>query len=105
MADVVLPNSRSEATQLMRLFGLSAESHPRRAQRRAARDRLGDVRKFFCAAFGTFPFVLSVGRIEPRKNTLGLIRAARRLELPLVIVGEAPPGLRAVRGRVPAGRR
>jgi glycosyltransferase involved in cell wall biosynthesis len=35
---------------------------------------------------------LSIGRIEPRKNTLELIRAARRLELPLVIVGEAPPG-------------
>ena len=46
----------------------------------------------FCRRFGTFPFVLSVGRIEPRKNTLGLIRAARRLELPLVIAGEAPPG-------------
>ena len=37
--------------------------------------------------------MLSVGRIEPRKNTLGLIQAARRLELPMVVAGEAPPGL------------
>ncbi len=36
--------------------------------------------------------MLSVGRIEPRKNTLALVRAARRLALPLVIAGEAPPG-------------
>ena len=48
--------------------------------------------EFFFRRCGTFPFVLSVGRIEPRKNTLGLIQAAGRLELPLVIVGEAPPG-------------
>ncbi len=32
-------------------------------------------------------FILSVGRIEDRKNQLSLIRAARGLDLPLVIVG------------------
>lgn len=31
--------------------------------------------------------ILSVGRIEPRKNTLELVRAARRLDLPLVLIG------------------
>ena len=46
----------------------------------------------FCRRYGTFPFVLSVGRIEPRKNTLGLIEAAGRKKLKLVVAGEAPPG-------------
>ena len=48
--------------------------------------------ELFQARWGTEPFVLSVGRIEPRKNTLGLIRALRGLGLPLVVIGEAPPG-------------
>ena len=91
MADAVPAGLRCEANQLMRLFGVSAE-------------RIhvvpNGVLPAFCRAqpdefhhrFGAFPFVLSVGRIEPRKNTLGLIEAARRLELPLVVAGEAPAG-------------
>jgi glycosyltransferase involved in cell wall biosynthesis len=85
----ILPNSQSEAQQLKELFGVD----PRRITvvpngvqdgfRRSSpwlfreRYRIGD-------------FVLFVGRVEPRKNTLGLIRAARSLRLPLVIVGDAP---------------
>jgi glycosyltransferase involved in cell wall biosynthesis len=46
----------------------------------------------FRARWGTQPFVLFVGRIEPRKNPLGLIRAVRGLGLSLVVIGEAPPG-------------
>jgi glycosyltransferase involved in cell wall biosynthesis len=37
-------------------------------------------------------FVLYVGRIEPRKNVLGLIQALRPTGLPLVIIGDPPPG-------------
>jgi glycosyltransferase involved in cell wall biosynthesis len=33
------------------------------------------------------PFILSVGRIEPRKNTLNLIRACVGLGVPLVLIG------------------
>ena len=91
MADAVLPNSRCEANQLMRLFGVRPER---------IRVVPNGVLPAFCRAqpdefqrrFGSFPFVLSVGRIEPRKNTLGLIEAARRLELPMVVAGEAPAG-------------
>jgi glycosyltransferase involved in cell wall biosynthesis len=90
LADLILPNSRSEAIQLVRLFGVDrrrvfvvpngvlpavASASPELFQRR----------------FGSDPFVLSVGRIEPRKNTLGLIRAMRPLGLPLVVIGEAHP--------------
>jgi len=91
LADMVLPNSRSEATQLIRLFGVARESirvvpngvHPRIAQASP---------ELFRAAWGADPFVLFVGRVEPRKNTLGLIRAMRATTLPLVVIGEAPPG-------------
>jgi glycosyltransferase involved in cell wall biosynthesis len=93
LADAVLPNSRSEADQLARLFGVP-------------RARLHVVPNGVLPSFGTAtpdrfrerwgpnPFVLSVGRIEPRKNTLELIRAIRRLGLPLVLIGEPEPGSR-----------
>jgi glycosyltransferase involved in cell wall biosynthesis len=91
MADVVLPNSWCEATQLMRLFGLSKKRI--RVVPNGVLPAVGSASADeFCRRFGTFPFVLWAGRIEPRKNTLGLIGAARRLQLPLVVAGEAPPG-------------
>jgi glycosyltransferase involved in cell wall biosynthesis len=91
LADVVLPNSRREANQLMRLFGVSAKRI--RVVPNGVLPAMGTARpEEFQRRIGTFPFVLSVGRIEPRKNTLGLIEAARRLDLALVVAGEAPPG-------------
>ena len=89
-SDMVLPNSPSEAGQLIRLFGV-------------ARDRIRVVPNGVAPAialasperferqWGSDPFVLFVGRIEPRKNALGLIRALRGMNLPLVVIGEAPP--------------
>jgi glycosyltransferase involved in cell wall biosynthesis len=91
MADVVLPNSMCEAAQLMRLFGLTKDRI--RVVPNGVLPAIGSARpEEFFRRVGTDPFVLSVGRIEPRKNTLGLIQAARRLELPMVLAGEAPPG-------------
>jgi glycosyltransferase involved in cell wall biosynthesis len=46
----------------------------------------------FRSAQGEEDFVLFVGRIEPRKNVLGLVRAVRDLGLPLFVVGAPPPG-------------
>ena len=48
--------------------------------------------ELFHAHWGAKPFVLFVGRIEPRKNPLGLIQAVRGLGLPVVVIGEAPAG-------------
>jgi glycosyltransferase involved in cell wall biosynthesis len=90
LADRVLPNSKAEADQLARLFGVD-------------RGRLSVVPNGVSPAFGWaspdvfreqiggFEFILFVGRIEPRKEPLALIRAARDLGLPLVIIGDAPP--------------
>jgi glycosyltransferase involved in cell wall biosynthesis len=91
LADVILPNSHAEANQLARLFAVS-------------RKRLRVVPNGVLPSFGTAspapfrdglgpdPFVLSVGRIEPRKNTLGLVRATRWLGLRAVHIGDPVPG-------------
>ncbi len=90
LADRVLPNSRTEARQLDSLFGVDPAKMSvipngvlgsfQAASPAAFRERFGDEE-----------FVLFVGRIEPRKNPLGLIRALRSLGLRLVVIGEAPP--------------
>ena len=75
-ADAILPNSRVEGSQLVRLFGVDANRvHvvPNGVDARFA-DAAPDL---FHEGCGTDDFILYVGRIEPRKNVLGLVRAAR----------------------------
>ncbi len=89
--DMLLPNSSSEADQLMRLFEVPAKKiHvvPNGADPRFA---LADAAPFV-RKFGLRDFVLSVGRIEPRKNQLGLLRALNDTEMPLVFIGQPVPG-------------
>ncbi len=91
LADAILPNSRAESAQLQGLFGadprkihvVSNGVDPRfaRADPIAFRERFGDEE-----------FVLYVGRVEPRKNVLNLIRASRLAGLPLVVIGGGVPG-------------
>lgn len=91
LADAILPNSHAEARQLIRLFGADSDAvHvvPNGVEERFAN---ADPRAFR-TRFGDGEFVLFVGRIEPRKNPLGLIRAVRRLGLRLVIMGDVVPG-------------
>ena len=90
-ADAVLPNSEAEARQLVRLFDLDP---------RAIQVVPNGVRQEFALAsassfrsrYGSGDFVLFVGRVEPRKNVLGLIQGLRTTGLPLVVIGEPPPG-------------
>jgi glycosyltransferase involved in cell wall biosynthesis len=91
LADVILPNSRAEARQLTRLFGADPDRirvvpngvEPRfaAADASAFHDRFGDE-----------PFVLYTGRIEPRKNVLGLVRSLADSGLRLVVLGDVVPG-------------
>lgn len=91
LSSVVLPNSRIEADQLVQLFG----ADPARI-RVVPNGVLGNFQRarpeLFRDCFGAEDFVLFVGRVEPRKNVLGLIKAARRLGVRLVVIGDAPPG-------------
>ena len=91
LADVVLPNSLAEARQLVMLFDASPETIrvvPNGVEERFA-EASPDV---FRGQFGVGDFILYVGRIEPRKNVRGLIEAAKSIALPLVLIGDAPPG-------------
>lgn len=91
LSDAILPNSRAEARQLTELFGTDRSRvhvvpngvDPRLAE---ATPRL------FRERFGEDPFVLYAGRIEPRKNVLGLVRACRLAGRPLVVIGGTAPG-------------
>jgi glycosyltransferase involved in cell wall biosynthesis len=91
LADLVLPNSRSEANQLIRLFAVPSE-RIRIVPNGVLPSVASASPAHFHAHWGTEPFLLFVGRIEPRKNTLGLIQAVDGLGVPLVVIGEAPPG-------------
>ncbi len=87
LADAILPNSEAEADQLVRWFG---------ADRKSIRVVPNGVEERFAQAdptmyqkrYGKAPFVLYVGRVEPRKNVLGLIEASKIANLPLVILGD-----------------
>jgi glycosyltransferase involved in cell wall biosynthesis len=90
LADAVLPNSRAEADQLARLFGVD--------RRKVCVVPNGVDPHFasadpvpFRAMVGSEPFVLYVGRIEPRKNVLRLIRAMSEQGRRLVLIGDAVP--------------
>jgi len=89
--DLLLPNSRAEAAQLVRYFGV-----PRRRIRvvpngtdpRFAQGEPG----LFARRMGGRRFALCAGRIEPRKNQLGLLRAMRESPVGVVVLGDAVPG-------------
>jgi glycosyltransferase involved in cell wall biosynthesis len=91
LADIIFPNSEGEGKQISRLFGVplkkmfpvpngvdSVFSHADPAP--------------FSSEYGLDRFVLSAGRIEPRKNQLNLIRAMRNVEVPLVLIGDTVSG-------------
>lgn len=89
LADRILPNSEAEAEQLVQLLGVdrarvavvpnAVDAHPELIDPELAERH-----------FGLSEFVLYVGRIEPRKNVLGLIEATTAAGLPLVVIGQCP---------------
>lgn len=88
ISDVLLPNSREEAKQLIRYFGVKPEKITVIPNGVDSYYEQADP-DFFEAEHHLRDFFLCVGRIEPRKNQLALIRAHRGMKKPLVIVGEA----------------
>lgn len=86
LADAVIPNSQAELKQLKRLFAIPQEKMHVIPNCADADFEYGDS-NLFTAKFKIEDFILSVGRIEPRKNQLNLIRASRSFGLPLVIIG------------------
>lgn len=91
LADALVPNSEAEAEQIARLFWIDrAKMHvvPLAADERFTRaDKTEFVNKY-----GVKDFILSVGRIEPRKNQLNLIRALKGQGLKLIFIGSPVSG-------------
>lgn len=88
ISDLLLPNSEAERDQLIRYFGMKREKIvvvPNGVDARYGRAEAGSFER----RYGLRDFLLCVGRIEPRKNQLTLIRAHRGMKRPLVIIGEA----------------
>ena len=89
-ADLLLPNSTAEADQLVRYFGVPASQiHvvPNGADERFAEADPGP----FCELMGVENYVLYAGRVEPRKNPLGLLRAMRDTDVPIIVLGDTAP--------------
>ena len=92
LADVILPNSRAEADQIIRLFRAPADGVCVVPNGVDPRFRGAGARLVPVDPRSRLEFVLYAGRIEPRKNVLGLLLAARRAGTPVVLIGDAPPG-------------
>ena len=91
VADLLLPNSLAEANQVSRLFGISKEKM--HIVPLAADEKFLEADKeIFISKFGLKDFILSVGRIEPRKNQLNLIKALKDSGHKLVFIGSPVQG-------------
>lgn len=90
-ADLLLPNSRAEAGQLVRLFGVDPD-RIRVVPNGTDLDWLGPDPAPFIERYGLNNFVLCAGRIEPRKNQLDLVRAMHGTGVTVVILGQTVPG-------------
>jgi len=87
IADILIPNSASEADQLQRFFRVPQEKIAiiMNAVDAAFSEAKPDL---FFEKYGLRDFVLCVGRIEPRKNQLGMIRALSGAPVSFVLIGD-----------------
>jgi len=90
-ADLLLPNSQAEADQLIESYDLPADRVRVVPNGASPRFAAGDAAAF-SEMVGMRDFVLYPGRIEPRKNQLGFLRAMRGVSVPIVVLGDAVPG-------------
>jgi glycosyltransferase involved in cell wall biosynthesis len=86
-----MPNSNAEAEQLTRYFQVPPERI--HIVPNGARPQFTSAKpEPFARLVGGSGFVLYAGRIEPRKNQLGFLRAMRAAGVPIVVLGDVVPG-------------
>lgn len=89
-ADIIIPNSVSEAAQLKSFF--CVPDNKIRIIYNAVDESFEDANPTeFEAAYPYRDFILLVGRIEPRKNQLNVIRGLNEIERDVVIIGDYVP--------------
>ena len=89
-ANKILPDSKIEADLLSKTFKINKNKFypvPCGVDSRFYKTS----KKEFVDKYGLEDFVLYVGRIDPRKNVLKLIRIMNKLKFPLVIIGRNLP--------------
>lgn len=92
ISDIVFPNSQMDLDLFGRLFAIPKNKMRIVYNGVDARFRNADAAQFR-ERYGNDPFALSVGRIEPRKNQLNLIRAFKKTGLgKLVLIGNTVSG-------------
>lgn len=86
-SDLLYPNSQSEAEQLKRFFCMPEKRIfvvPNGTDERFVQANAAE----FTDRYGLENFILCVGRIEPRKNQLQMIRALKGTKIPIVFIGD-----------------
>lgn len=90
ISDILFPNSQTESKQLQSYFQIPA--HKIKVIPNGVDTAFASAKPdAFIEKFGIRDFVLCVGRIEPRKNQLNMVRALKGTSIPFVIVGEPVP--------------
>jgi glycosyltransferase involved in cell wall biosynthesis len=88
VADVLLPNGEAEEEKIIEIFGTDREKFHVVPNGVDERFKNADSAEFE-GKYGMKDFVLCVGRFEPRKNQLGLIRALKGENIQIVFIGDA----------------
>lgn len=91
LAEAILPNSQIEADLMVEHFNLDPKIIfvvPNAVDKKF----LKATPEIFMERYNQENFLLSVARIDPRKNTLNLIKAANSEKIPLVLIGDKLPG-------------
>ena len=87
----ILPNSAAERAQIMDEYAMTDPNQFQVVYNAVSPAEIDEASPDeFASAYPVRDMVLCVGRFEERKNQLGLIRALRRTDMPLVFMGGVP---------------
>ncbi len=101
-SDLIFPNSEIEKSHIARYFAVPKEKMRVVYNGVDALFQDADA-SLFRKTYGEKPFILGVGRIEPRKNQLNLIKAVKRLpDTRLVLIGSPVSGYETYFGQCQA---
>ena len=93
-ADVLLPNSEEESRYLDDIMGASNKIKRVIPNATDLRYKNGDPTEAI-KAYGFKDYILCVGKIEPRKNQMQLVKALAGTDIPLIILGSYIPNVKS----------